>query len=95
MTFPQVVHKMLTAVEEQNQEHIVSWQIHGRSFKIYDTKRFVSDVIPQFFNQSKLTSFQRQLNLYGFHRVTSGPDQGAYVSLRGEFVSIDSLLPAT
>jgi HSF-type DNA-binding len=32
----------------------------------------------RFFNQSKYTSFQRQLNLYGFHRVSSGPDKNSY-----------------
>lgn len=31
-----------------------------------------------FFAQSKLTSFQRQLSLYGFARLTQGKDQGAY-----------------
>ena len=30
----------------------------------------------RFFRQSKMTSFQRQLNLYGFSRLTAGTDRG-------------------
>lgn len=35
-------------------------------------------IMNTYFRQSKLTSFQRQLNLYGFIRITRGYDAGAY-----------------
>ena len=53
-------------------------QPHGRCFVVHKPKEFVADVMPTYFRQSKLTSFQRQLNLYGFVRITKGPDRGGY-----------------
>eukprot|EP00804_Cyclotella_cryptica_P004562 CCRYP_006901-RB/>CCRYP_006901-RB protein AED:0.43 eAED:0.43 QI:0/-1/0/1/-1/0/1/0/74 len=56
---------MLDQTKTEGLEAIVSWLKHGRAFKIHDPKAFAEVIMPRFFNQSKYTSFQRQLNLYG------------------------------
>lgn len=53
-------------------------QPHGRCFLVHNPKEFVDEIMSTFFRQSKLTSFQRQLNLYGFSRITAGRDRGGY-----------------
>lgn len=42
---------------------------HGRSFIVHDPEALV-DVLPNYFNQTKFLSFVRQLNLWGFKRLT-------------------------
>jgi hypothetical protein len=64
-SFPEKLHQLLEAMEEEGLEHIVSWQPHGRCFAIHQKAEFVKDIMSRFFMQTKLTSFQRQLNLYG------------------------------
>jgi HSF-type DNA-binding len=47
--------------------------------KVHDRERFVTEVLPFHFQQSDFLSFQRQLNMYGFLRLTGrGPDKNAY-----------------
>jgi len=85
--FPVKLHSVLDQVEADGLAHIVSWQPHGRCFVIHQPKEFVELVMPKYFRQSKLTSFQRQLNLYGFSRLTRGPDATGYyheLFLRGK-----------
>jgi hypothetical protein len=53
---------------------------HGRAFVIKDPDALVKDVLPHYFNQTKFLSFIRQLNLWGFKRLTRGVQGKAYVS---------------
>jgi hypothetical protein len=39
---------------------------------------FFREIVPQYFRQTKLTSFKRQLKLYGFELITYGPNKGGY-----------------
>jgi hypothetical protein len=76
--FPEKLHRMLDTVEREGLSEVVGFFSHGRAFAIHKQRRFVNDIMPRFFRQSKLTSFQRQLNLYGFRRLSTGPDNGGY-----------------
>lgn len=76
--FPTILHIVLSKAEQEGFEHIISWQPHGRCFLVRDPKKFVEQIMPIYFCQTKFTSFQRQLNLYGFSRLTSGKDRGSY-----------------
>ncbi|KAL3940688.1 MAG: hypothetical protein SGBAC_004810 [Bacillariaceae sp.] len=77
--FPVILHRMLEDSVDKNFADIVSWQPHGRAFLIRHPKEFVASVLPKYFKHSKLSSFQRQLSLYGFIRLTNdGADRGAY-----------------
>jgi hypothetical protein len=77
--FPQKLYRMLLQVEEQGKSHIVSFSPHGRAFAIHDIQAFTDEILPKYFDkQSKLISFIRQLNLYGFVRIHAGLDSGGY-----------------
>ncbi|GKY94388.1 hypothetical protein MPSEU_000404800 [Mayamaea pseudoterrestris] len=77
-TFPFKLYRMLMNAEKDGQEHIVSFNTSGKCFSIHKPRLFVSEVMPKYFSTSRTSSFQRQLNLYGFRRVAEGPDKGAY-----------------
>lgn len=64
-SFPEKLHFLLDTMAEEGLENIASWQPHGRCFVIHDKEEFVASIMQRFFMQTKLTSFQRQLNLYG------------------------------
>jgi len=70
---------MLHELELSGEDDIVSWLPHGRAFLVKDMNRFMKLIVPRYFiEQTRWSSFSRQLNLYGFLRVANGPDVGAY-----------------
>lgn len=77
-SFAHKLHLLLNYVDESGLNGIVSWQCHGRAFQIHNETKFVNELLPIFFGNIKLSSFRRQLNHYGFERITHGHDKGGY-----------------
>jgi hypothetical protein len=77
--FPSLLHLVLTRAEKDGYSHICGWQSHGRCFTVFNRDAFVAEVMPNYFRQSQYASFQRQLNLYGFRRLSQRSlDHGSY-----------------
>eukprot|EP00533_Pseudo-nitzschia_delicatissima_P015168 CAMPEP_0197261970 /NCGR_PEP_ID=MMETSP1432-20130617/256_1 /TAXON_ID=44447 /ORGANISM="Pseudo-nitzschia delicatissima, Strain UNC1205" /LENGTH=460 /DNA_ID=CAMNT_0042726267 /DNA_START=48 /DNA_END=1430 /DNA_ORIENTATION=- len=74
--FPVKVYEMLENAEKKGFSNIVSWNENGTGFMVHDKDHFTKEIVPHYFNLTKYKSFQRQLSLYGFQRVTVGPNKG-------------------
>jgi hypothetical protein len=64
-----LAYRLYAALELEN-EDIICWNGDGDSFSVINIDKFLSLVLPKYFNHSKFHSFLRQLNLHGFRRVT-------------------------
>jgi hypothetical protein len=77
-TFPEKLHRLLLDVEYEGNTGIISFTPDGLTFLIHKPREFFEKIVPKYFNQSHLSSFKRQLNLYGFEVIASGASKGAY-----------------
>lgn len=50
-------------------EHLAAWSEDGETFVVKNPEEFAKQVIPNYFDHSKFSSFSRQLNFYGFKKV--------------------------
>lgn len=73
--FPDKLYRMLSDLESEGLDDVAAFLPHGRAFMVYKLDVFQTDILPRFFRgQTKWSSFSRQLNLYGFLRVSCGRD---------------------
>lgn len=62
-TFPEVLMEILS---NPDNEHIVGWLQHGKSFAIHNSTLFSSQILPKYFRRVIFRSFIRKLNRWGF-----------------------------
>lgn len=76
--FPIRLYKMLQSESGNSSHGMILWSETGEAFRIADVATFSSLVLPMYFRTSKFSSFQRNLNLYGFSKARRGPNTDMY-----------------
>jgi heat shock transcription factor len=74
----QFVLKLWSMVNDPKNQKYIRWMPDGQSFQVLDREEFMMQVLPQYFKHKNFSSFVRQLNMYGWHKVqdvTSGAMQ--------------------
>ena len=64
------IHKLYDILENKDLAHLIWWSGNGLSFFIKPNEQF-SKTLAKYFKHTNITSFVRQLNIYGFHKVTN------------------------
>lgn len=65
------IHKLYNMLEDDDLKHLIWWSSTNESFVITPGEEF-SKALAQYFKHTNVASFVRQLNMYGFHKVSDG-----------------------
>lgn len=63
------INKLWFIVNDPQTDHIIRWAKCGSWFGIRDSNIFSKTILPVHFKHRNMTSFVRQLNIYGFRKV--------------------------
>ncbi|KAH9980806.1 hypothetical protein BGW80DRAFT_1198910, partial [Lactifluus volemus] len=66
---PPFVQKLYELVNAPSSDELIRWSDAGDSFFVFEHERFANDILPRFFKHRNFSSFVRQLNMYGFHKI--------------------------
>ncbi len=73
--FPAKMHCILSRTDLAD---VVAWMPHGRAWRVLKPREFEINVIPAYFEHTKFSSFIRQINGWGFRRITQGRGHNSY-----------------
>ncbi|KAG3107724.1 hypothetical protein PI124_g17230 [Phytophthora idaei] len=62
--------RFLFQILEVEDPNIITWSHEGTAFQIIQPEELANQILPRYFKHNKVSSFQRQLNYFGFKKWT-------------------------
>lgn len=75
---PAFLVKLWKLVEDPSCDHLIKWGNTETSFIIRNQAEFSKELLPLYFKHNNMASFIRQLNMYGFRKVTNITKSGLH-----------------
>ncbi|KIL67047.1 hypothetical protein M378DRAFT_74283, partial [Amanita muscaria Koide BX008] len=66
---PAFLQKLFEMLNDPKSTDLIRWSSAGDSFFVLDHERLAREVLPRWFKHQNFSSFVRQLNMYGFHKI--------------------------
>ncbi|KAF8631323.1 hypothetical protein AX15_002463 [Amanita polypyramis BW_CC] len=67
------VTKLYQMISDPKSQHFISWTELGTSFVVSNVGEFSRSILGAHFKHNNFSSFVRQLNMYGFHKINRTP----------------------
>nr|XP_008199015.1 PREDICTED: heat shock factor protein isoform X3 [Tribolium castaneum] len=68
---PAFLGKLWKMVNDPSTDHLICWSPSGTSFVIPNQAQFWYELLPLYYKHNNMSSFVRQLNMYGFHKMST------------------------
>ncbi|KAJ8923832.1 hypothetical protein NQ315_010414 [Exocentrus adspersus] len=71
VNIPAFLGKLWKMVNDPATDHLICWSPAGNSFIIQNQAQFWYELLPLYYKHNNMSSFVRQLNMYGFHKMST------------------------
>lgn len=65
------LEKLFKIINNKKNHNIIHWNDDGTRVVISDSMKITNTILPKYFNHQNYSSFIRQLNIYGFHKINN------------------------